>query len=323
MNRVLVTGGAGFIGSNLVDRLLAEGIDVDVVDNLATGSLSNLSAARSQKRARFSFHKLDICDAAFEEFVAKHRPEVIFHLAAQIDIRVSRTDPVADATANILGTLRVVEASRKAGVGKVVYAASGGTLYAPTSSLPIREDAERRPVSHYGVSKAAGLMYLELYRELYDLEFTAIALSNVYGPRQDPMGEAGVVAIFCDALLSGRACTIFGDGTQTRDFVYVDDVVDAFFRASDQGGGHVLNVSTGVEVSVESVYRTLASLVPSPLPACYAPVRADEVAHSSLDPSLAKLHIGWEPWTSVTEGLATTMAWMKTRDRGTEASACP
>ncbi|MGC8482019.1 MAG: NAD-dependent epimerase/dehydratase family protein [Acidimicrobiales bacterium] len=318
MNRVLVTGGAGFIGSNLVDRLLAEGIDVDAVDNLATGSLSNLSTARSQKRARFSFHKLDICDASFEEFVAKHRPEVIFHLAAQIDIRVSRADPVADATSNILGTLRVLEASRKAGVGKVIYAASGGTLYSPGSPLPVREDAERRPVSHYGVSKAAGLMYLELYRELYDLEFTAIALANVYGPRQDPTGEAGVVAIFGDALLSGRECTIFGDGSQTRDFVYVDDVVDAFFRASDQGGGHVLNVSTGVEITIEHVYRTLARLVSAPLPPRYAPARLDEVAHSSLDPSLAKLHIGWEPWTTITVGLEATMKWMRTHLQGTD-----
>lgn len=311
MKRALVTGGAGFIGSSLTDRLLAEGMAVDVVDNLSSGSLQNLSSAREQRNAKFSFRKLDITEIALEEYVAKRRPDVIFHFAAQIDVRKSQVDPVADATTNVLGTLRVLEAARKAGVSKVVYAASGGTLYGDAAEIPTPETSQRIPLSHYGVSKAVVLDYLRVYRELYDLEFTALALANVYGPRQDPHGEAGVISIFGSAMLEKRACKIFGSGRQTRDFVFVDDVVDAFFRAADQGGGMVLNVGTGEQVSVREVFDTLSSLVDYELLPEFLASRPGELARSSLEISQARLFLGWEPWTPLKEGLSQTLRWMR------------
>ncbi len=307
----IVTGGAGFIGSNLVDRLLLEGIEVDVVDDLTTGSLSNLANARSQGQTRFGFHKLDITDVAFEEFVAKRRPEVIYHLAAQIDVRRSQIDPVVDAMLNVVGSVRVLEAARKAGVSKVVYAASGGTLYGATAVIPTPETEPHRPLSHYGVSKASVLNYLATYRELYDLEFTALALANVYGPRQDPHGEAGVVSIFSELMLKGEECVIFGDGKQSRDFVFVDDVVDAFFRAADQAGGMVINIGTGRAETVEYLFSQLAQICGYTLEPNFRPARAGELLVSSLLVDKAKLFLGWEPWTSLSEGLALTVDWLR------------
>jgi UDP-glucose 4-epimerase len=307
----VVTGGAGFIGSNLVDRLLLEGVEVDVVDDLSTGSLSNLANARSQGQVRFGFHKLDITDLAFEEFVAKRRPEVIYHLAAQIDVRRSQVDPVFDAMLNVVGSVRVLEAARKAGVAKVIYAASGGTLYGATTLVPTPETEPHRPLSHYGVSKASVLGYLDTYRELYDLEFTALALANVYGPRQDPHGEAGVVSIFAEAMLKGEQCTIFGDGKQSRDFVFVDDVVDGFFRAADQAGGMVINVGTGRAETVEQLFSQLAATCDYTREPSFQPPRAGELLVSSLAIDRAKLYLGWEPWTALAEGLALTVDWLR------------
>ncbi len=245
--QVMVTGGAGFIGSNLVDRLLAEGHAVDVVDNLSTGSLANLAEARASASHALTFHQLDVRSDELVEVMARRRPEVVFHLAAQADVRVSVQRPVFDADVNILGTLRVLEGARAAGTARVAFAASGGTLYGECdpAELPVKESHPRRPLSPYGVSKMSAIDYLVAYRELHALEFCALALANVYGPRQDPHGEAGVVAIFSDRLLEGEPVTIFGDGEQTRDFVYVDDVVDAFVRAGTRGGGLVLNIGNG------------------------------------------------------------------------------
>ena len=228
--RVLVTGGAGFIGSTLVDRLLAEGHDVDVIDDLSKGSLTNLAGARASTDSGFSFHRLDIRSPEVVDLISRRAPEVIFHLAAQADVRVSVADPVFDADVNLLGTLRILEGARAAGAQRVVFAASGGTLYGEpdVSELPLKESLPQHPLSPYGVSKKAALDYLLAYREMHSLEFAALALANVYGPRQDPHGEAGVVAIFAERLLRGQPVTIFGDGEQTRDFVYVDDVVDGF-----------------------------------------------------------------------------------------------
>ncbi|MEA2931291.1 MAG: UDP-glucose 4-epimerase, partial [Actinomycetota bacterium] len=247
--RALVTGGAGFIGSTLVDRLLAEGHSVDVVDDLSSGTLANLADARTTPGHDLSFHHLDIRAPAVTELMARRRPEVVFHLAAQADVRVSVSRPVFDAEVNILGTLNVLEGARAAGTAKVVLAASGGTLYGEPDELPVRESAPQRPLSPYGVSKKAAGDYLAAYRELHGIEFTALALANVYGPRQDPHGEAGVFAIFAGRLLAGEQCTIFGTGEQTRDFVYVDDVVDAFARAATRGSGLLMNIGTGVETS--------------------------------------------------------------------------
>ena len=213
--RALVTGGAGFIGSTLVDRLLAEGYDVDVVDDLSSGSMANLSDARSNPDHRFQFHRIDVRDGSLVELIERRAPEVIFHLAAQIDVRTSVSDPVLDAMINVIGSLHVLEGARRAGTRKVVFASSGGTIYgAPDGDdLPVKESYPQRPISPYGVAKKVVGDYLHAYREIHELEYTALALANVYGPRQDPHGEAGVVAIFAGRLLSGEPCTIFGDGS--------------------------------------------------------------------------------------------------------------
>jgi UDP-glucose 4-epimerase len=305
----MVTGGAGFIGSNLVDRLLAEGSHVDVVDDLSTGRLNNLADARSARGAEFSFHQLDIRSPELVELIGRRGPEVIFHLAAQADVRVSVDRPVFDAEVNILGTLRVLEGARSAGTRKVVFAASGGTLYGEPDGddLPVRETAPQRPLSPYGVSKKSAIDYLVAFRELHSLEFCALALANVYGPRQDPHGEAGVVAIFAARMLSGKPVTIFGDGEQTRDFVYVDDAVDAFVRASERGGGLTLNVGTGQEVSVNQLHAVMAEICGNDIPPAHAPERHGEVRRSSLDASRAALHLGWRPFTSLETGVAATL----------------
>jgi UDP-glucose 4-epimerase len=312
--KTLVTGGAGFIGSTLVDRLLAEGHAVDVVDDLSSGRLDNLAGARGDTAHDFTFHRLDIRQPDLVDLIARRKPDVVFHLAAQADVRVSVARPAFDAEVNIVGTLNVLEGARAAGTQKVVFAASGGTLYGDDAPLPIKESAVQRPLSPYGVSKKAAIDYLTAYRELHELEFTALALANVYGPRQDPHGEAGVVAIFAARLLGGEACTIFGDGEQTRDFVFVDDVVDAFARAATKGGGLVLNIGTGQETSVNELYRTMASEAGADAAATYAPARPGELRRNALDPGRAGIHIGWKPWTTLADGTNAVLRWF--RDRG-------
>jgi len=306
-----VTGGAGFIGSNLVDRLLAEGHEVDAVDDLSTGSLANLAGARVS--GSLTFHQLDIVSDELVDVVARRRPEVIFHLAAQADVRVSVQRPVFDAEVNIVGTLRVLEGARAAGTKRVVFAASGGTLYGEVdeSDLPVRESHAHRPLSPYGVSKKAAIDYLVAYRELYGLEFCALALANVYGPRQDPHGEAGVVAIFADRLVRGQAVTIFGDGDQTRDFVHVDDVVDAFVRAATRGGGLLLNIGTGSETSVNELARVMGERAGVPTPPLHGPDRAGELRRNVLDPERAGIHLGWRSWTNLDEGVESVLRFVR------------
>jgi UDP-glucose 4-epimerase len=309
--KAMVTGGAGFIGSALVDRLLAEDWRVDAVDDLSSGSLANLADARSQPDRRFSFHRIDVSSPAVMDLIAHRRPDVIFHLAAQADVRVSVARPVFDATVNIIGTLNVCEAAIAAGVSKVLFAASGGTLYGTTDELPVREGQPQVPESPYGVSKKAAGDYLNYYRTVRGLEYTALAMANVYGPRQNPHGEAGVVAIFAGKLLGHERPVIFGDGSQTRDFVYVDDVVDAFVRSVDKGGGLLMNIGTGVETSVQQLFDVMAKLTGFKQHARYDPPRPGEVPRSALDPSRAGIHLGWHPWTTVEEGVARTLEHFK------------
>ncbi len=312
----LVTGGAGFIGSTLVDRLLAGGHTVDAVDDLSAGSLSNLAEARATAGHALTFHHLDIREPAIIELMARRKPEVVFHLAAQADVRVSVARPVFDAEVNVIGTLNVAEGARAAGSHKIVFASSGGTLYGEPDELPVRESAPQRPLSPYGVSKKAAADYLAAYRELHGIEFTALALANVYGPRQDPHGEAGVVAIFAGRLLAGETCTIFGTGEQTRDFVYVDDVVDAFARAASKGSGLLMNIGTGIETSVNRLYQAMADAAGGAAgPPTYAPPRTGELARSSLDPGRAAIHLGWEPWTTLEQGTAEVLRWFAARQR--------
>lgn len=307
--RALVTGGAGFIGSTLVDRLLAEGHAVDAVDDLSTGALANLTNARASG-GEFRFHQLDVSAPEIVELFVRRRPEVVFHLAAQTSVGKSIARPVLDAQVNVVGSVQVLEAARAAGARKVVYAASGGTLYgdAELSELPLAESHPHRPRSPYGVSKSAVVHYLSAYRELHGLEFTALALANVYGPRQDADGEGGVVAIFASNLDAGRPCTIDGDGAQTRDFVYVDDVVDAFSRAAERGSGLLVNIGTGVQTSIAELYGAMEAVHGSAPPPRRGPARHGDVRHSALDPTRAAIHLGWSPWTSIAEGVAAVLA---------------
>ena len=307
--RALVTGGAGFIGSTLVDRLLAEGHAVDVIDDLSTGSLANLAGARSGHGHDLRVHQLDIRSPDLVDLMVRRRPEVVFHLAAQADVRVSVSRPLFDAEVNVLGTLQVLEGARAAGAARVVFAASGGTLYGEpaTEEIPVREVHPHRPLSPYGVSKKAAIDYLVCYRELHEVEFCALALANVYGPRQDPHGEAGVVAIFADRVVRGEPVTVYGDGEQTRDFVFVDDVVDAFVRGAERGGGLVLNIGTGTEVSVNELAGAVGAAAGAEVQTVHAPPRPGELRRSALDPGRADIHLGWQSWTDLQSGVAAVL----------------
>jgi UDP-glucose 4-epimerase len=313
----LVTGGAGFIGSTLVDRLLAEGHEVDVLDDLSTGSLVNLADARARGGGALRIHQLDIRLPDAADLIELRRPNVVFHLAAQADVRVSVAKPAFDAEVNIIGSLNVLEGARRAGTERIVFAASGGTLYGdpPPEELPIREALAHRPLSPYGVSKKAVLDYLVAYRELHELEFAALALANVYGPRQDPHGEAGVVAIFAERLVRGAPVTIFGTGEQTRDFVYVDDVVDAFVRAATRGGGLVCNIGTGAETSVNALYSAMAAAAGSDAVPAYAPARPGELDRNALDVGRAAIQLGWRPWTELAAGTRSVIDFVRARAR--------
>jgi UDP-glucose 4-epimerase len=313
--RTMVTGGGGFIGSNLVDRLLAEGHQVDVVDDFSTGSLTNLADARNSAGRALTIHHLDITAPGVVELMARRRPELVFHLAAQADVRVSVARPVFDATVNVIGSLNVLEGARQAESDRVVFAASGGTLYGEPApdELPVREAQPHHPLSPYGVSKKAVLDYLGAYREMHALEFCALALANVYGPRQDPHGEAGVVAIFAERLLRGEPVTVFGDGEQTRDFVFVDDVVDAFVRAATRGGGLVCNIGTGQETSVNVLLETMAREAGVAATPVLAPLRPGELLRSSLDVERAAIQLGWRPWTELAEGTRAVLDYVRAR----------
>jgi UDP-glucose 4-epimerase len=312
--RAFVTGGAGFIGSNLVERLLAEGHAVDVVDNLSTGFLANLADARRNPDHEFSFQRLDVASPAVTDIMARRRPEVVYHLAARGGAAASVEEPIHDAEVNVLGSLRVLEGARRGGARKVVFATSGAAIYGEPGprGLPVKESAGYRPVSPHGVAKTSVAGYLAAYRELHDLEYTALALASVYGPGQSPASTSGVVAILAGELVAGRPGTIHGDGTQTRDFVYVDDVIDALARAAERGSGLTLNIGTGVETSIRSLHARVAAAVGVKATPTHGPARPGEVSRSSLDPGRAALHLGWEPWTSLDTGVAATVEWVRT-----------
>ena len=312
MTTVLVTGGAGFIGSQLADRLLAEGHRVVSVDDLSTGRIANLVDARGYGK-EFSFFNMDVRADGLASLFERHRPEVVFHLAAQAGVRPSLEDPVHDASVNIMGMLNVLEAAVHIGARKVVYAASGGTLYGEPRRLPVKESAatSSRPLSPYGVSKKVALDYLSYYQRYRGLDFTALGLGNVYGPRQDPVGEAGVVAIFTSKMISGEAPVIFGDGNQTRDYVFIDDTVHAFVQAMDGGSGKLVNIGTGLETSVNHLYRLLSEITGFAGEPDHGPQPAAELRRIALDISAATSAIAWKPWTHLEDGLAETVAYLK------------
>ena len=313
--RTLVTGAAGFIGSTLVDRLLADGHAVIGLDDLSSGRSTNLGKA--ERSSDFEFVKADIVDADLIEVLADLRPEVIFHLAAQISVSHSVDDPPFDAAVNVVGTVRLAEAARRAGVRKVVHTSSGGSVYGTPPSYPTSEEAPTDPASPYAASKVSGEVYLNTFRNLYGLECSHIAPANVYGPRQDPHGEAGVVAIFSRALLSGRPTKIFGDGTDTRDYVFVEDVVDAFVRASgDTGGGQRFNIGTGVETSVRQLHSAIADAAGKPDEPEFHPPRLGDLRRSCLDISRAENVLGWTPKVKLDDGIARTVDFFREEQNG-------
>ena len=313
MTTVLVTGGAGFIGSHLADRLLAEGMRVISVDDLTTGRIANLSEARGYGK-EFTFFNMDVRADGLNALFERHRPEVVFHLAAQSGVRPSLDDPAKDASINVMGTLNVLDCAVRTGVKKVVYAASGGTIYGEPKRIPVKESAAQgsHPASPYGISKKVAVDYLSFYQRYRGLDYTALALGNVYGPRQDPYGEAGVVAIFAKALLAGKPTKIFGDGSDTRDYVFVDDVVDAFVKAAGEaGGGQRFNIGTGVETSVRQLHSEIAAAADGRDEPEFYPPRLGDLRRSSLDNSRAKQVLGWAPKVDLTDGVARTVDYFR------------
>src|SRR5215203_4751566 len=305
--RCLVTGGAGFIGSNLVDALLARGDAVTVVDNLTTGRRTNLERGLA---AGAELVELDIRDAdALSRLAAEKKPEAIFHLAAQIDVRKSLADPFFDASVNVGGTANVLEAARASGCGRVVSISTGGAIYGEGEGqqLPFGEDAPIAPMAQYGQSKYAAEGYLSLYERLYGLSGVSLRLGNVYGPRQDPLGEAGVIAIFCGLIKEGGRPTIFGDGTQTRDYIYVGDVVAAALAAAESEATGAINVGTGVETDVLELAARLGELGGGGFEPDFAPEREGEVQRISIDPSRAAAELGWKAEMGLADGLRATL----------------
>lgn len=307
--KALVTGGAGFIGSHLVDLLLQRGHQVTVLDDFSRGRGDNLAAAREVGGPRLRVVTGDIADSGIADLLERVRPEVVFHLAAQIDVRVSVADPLRDANVNVLGTINLAEAARRAGVRKIVFASSGGAIYGAGAPLPVTESAAVEPLSPYGVSKVAGELYLNALSRLHGMDVTHLAFANVYGPRQDPLGEGGVVAIFAWAMLTGRPTTLFGDGGNTRDYVYVDDVARALTMAAGDAGSRArFNIGTGVQTSDRQLHALIAQVVGAAAEPRFAPERPGDLRYSALDGALASIALGWKPEYDLTAGITATVA---------------
>ena len=308
--KAFVTGGAGFIGSNLVDALIARGDTVEVLDDLSTGKASNLEGALA---AGAVLHEADLRDGErLAELVAAAAPDVVFHLAAQIDVRRAVADPAFDAQVNVGGTINVLEAARRAGVPRVVNSSTGGAIYGDAGTIPTPEDHLAAPMAPYGQSKLAAEGYLGLYARLHGLSSVSLRYANVYGPRQDPHGEGGVVAIFCGKLAEGGTPVAFGDGRQTRDFIYVGDVVSANLAAAATDWAGSCNVGTGTETSVIELADALRALGNgTPFELSYAPARTGEIERSAVDPALAREALGWRAEVDLADGLERTLAGVR------------
>lgn len=302
--KILVTGGAGFIGSNLVDAYIKEGHEVIVVDDLSTGKLKNLNP-----EARF--YRLDIQDPEIEGIFKEHKIDLVNHHAAQIDVRRSVSDPIYDAKINVLGLLNIIQNCIKYGVKKFILASSGGVLYGEPEILPAREDYPLIPLSPYGVTKLMAEKYLHYYHKIYGLDYTILRYSNVYGPRQDPFGEAGVIAIFINRLLKGEHPTIFGDGEQLRDYVYVADVTRANLLATTRGDGEAYNIGTGIATSVNDLLEKLQVIMGCHLDPVYETKRPGEIYRSYLDYRKVREGLGWEPEIGIDDGLRRTVEYFR------------
>lgn len=306
--KVLVTGGAGFIGSHLVDRLVQEGHEVVILDNLSTGKRRNLN-----RTARF--YKLDIQSWRLERVFRNERPNIVMHLAAQMDVRKSVEDPIFDAQVNVLGMLNVLQQSIKHGVRKVVFSSSGGAIYGEQEIYPVPESHVTRPLSPYGISKLCGEQYLSYYQRVGGLQMVSLRYANVYGPRQDPDGEAGVVAIFIQKLLNNEQAIVYGNGRQTRDFVYVDDVVEANLAVMGQETQGTYNVGTGEETSINDLLRILIAHTNSTCKEVHGPAKIGEQIRSVIDSNKLRQELSWEPRIELREGLKRTVDYFRERMR--------
>lgn len=301
--KILVTGGAGFIGSHLVDRLIQEGHELVVVDNLSTGKRRNINRAAE-------FYKVDIQSWRLARVFRNERPSLVMHLAAQMDVRRSVEDPIYDAQVNILGTVNVLQQAVNHGVRKVIFASSGGAIYGEQEVFPASESHPTQPLSPYGISKLSGEHYLAYFQRLSGIQCVALRFANVYGPRQDPEGEAGVVAIFTRKLLNGEQAVINGNGRQTRDFVFVDDVVEAHLAVIGKEVQGTYNVGTGEETTVNELFRILADQIRPGAKELHGPAKKGEQIRSVIDAGKLRL-LGWEPKTSIRDGLARTVEYFK------------
>ncbi|HKR67735.1 MAG TPA: NAD-dependent epimerase/dehydratase family protein [Streptosporangiaceae bacterium] len=301
--RVIVTGGAGFIGSHLTDAFLARGDDVTVIDDLSAGRPARLDD-------RVSLHKLSVTDGRISDAIESVRPDLICHLAAQIDVRASVARPADDAQTNVVGSINVFEAAKAVGA-RVLFCSTGGALYGRDAPIPSMEDVLPLPESPYGIGKYCAEQYLGLFNRLHGTAHSVLRLANVYGPRQDPTGEAGVVSIFCSKMLADSNPTIFGDGSQTRDYVYIGDVVSAFLAAADQRRPGTWNIGTGAEVSVLDLVRVVAEVAGRTADYALAPPRPGELQRSALAVDRARLDLGWKATTGLDEGVRAVCDWIK------------
>jgi UDP-glucose 4-epimerase len=305
--RILVTGGAGFIGSHLIDALVATNADeVSVFDDFSTGK-------RNRVNPKATYYQIDLrATSAVASAVGKIKPEVIMHLAAQMDVRRSVAEPVFDAQVNLIGFLNLIESARAYALRRVIFASSGGAIYGEQDNFPCNEDHPLRPVSPYGVAKLSTEAYLFFYKVQYGIDYVALRFGNVYGPRQDPKGEAGVVAIFCGRILEGKPPTIYGNGEQTRDYVYVGDVVNAILASlKSNASGVALNIGTGIETSVNELYSILAGIADFRTKPEYGPARAGEQMRSVISPQRANEVLGWRPEKKLADGLEETFKFFK------------
>jgi len=302
MSKILITGGAGFIASHLTDKLIEKGNDVVVIDDLSTGKKENLDS-------KAKFYEMDICDSEISKIFQEEKPEIVFHFAAQIDVRESVKDPIQDAKTNILGSLNLIQNCQE--VKKFIFASSGGAIYGDTDIIPTPETHPENPESPYGICKLTIEKYLHFYKKTFGLNYTGLRFANVYGPRQNSKGEAGVIAVFSDKMLKNQEVVINGDGEQTRDFIYLDDVVNAGLLAMEQEKSDIYNISTGIETNINEIFKKIKELTNSDCEEIHAPEKKGEQKRSCLDNSKVKKELNWEPEYNLEKGLEKTVKWFK------------